>query len=202
MVSPETRENTSEIKAPRRYRETFFERLAFGAAENMGSVPSLVLHTLFFAGAFALRWFDFALDQILLLLTTVVSLEAIYMAIFIQMTVNRHARELSEVQEDIDEIQEDVEDIAEDVDDIAEDIDEIQEDIDEIQEDVDDIAEDVDELSEQEIAEASRLKQKSLGKNESELSASKSGNVSDHARQLEGMKKTLRKLLKEIETMK
>jgi methyl-accepting chemotaxis protein len=74
------------------------------------------------------------LDRVLLILTTIVSLEAIYLGIFIQMTVNKNTA-------DIDEIQEDVEDIAEDVDEIQKDIDEIQEDVDEIQEDVDEIVE-------------------------------------------------------------
>lgn len=49
----------------------------------------------------------------LLVLTTVVSLEAIYLSIFIQMTVNHQARELAELSEDVDEIQEDIEEISE-----------------------------------------------------------------------------------------
>lgn len=57
----------------------------------------------------------------LLVLTTAVSLEAIYLAIFIQMTVNRNARELQEVGEDIDEISEDIEEIGEDIDEMSED---------------------------------------------------------------------------------
>ncbi|HBY74527.1 TPA: hypothetical protein DEG21_01265 [Patescibacteria group bacterium] len=71
----------------------------------------------------------------LLILTTVVSLEAIYLAIFIQMTVNRNTLSLKAVEEDIDEIQEDIDEIQEDIDEIQEDVDEIQEDVDEITED-------------------------------------------------------------------
>jgi uncharacterized protein YoxC len=100
----------------------------------IGSVQSLFVHTMLFilcgiAGILHLaEW-----NSILLVLTTIVSLEAIYLSIFIQMTVNRHAEELEEVSEDVDEIQED--------------IDEIQKDIDEVQEDVEDIQEDVQEMS-------------------------------------------------------
>jgi uncharacterized protein YoxC len=71
----------------------------------------------------------------LLVLTTVVSLEAIYLAIFIQFTVNRQAQSLKEVEEDVESIQENVEELEEHVEEIKEDVEEIQEDIDEITED-------------------------------------------------------------------
>lgn len=51
----------------------------------------------------------------MLVLTTIVSLEAIYLAIFIQMTVNRSVESLREVEEDIEELAEDVEEIAEEL---------------------------------------------------------------------------------------
>lgn len=59
-------------------------------------------------------------EIVLLVLTTAVSLEAIYLAIFIQMTVNRNTASLAEVEEDIDEIQEDIDEIQEDIDEIEE----------------------------------------------------------------------------------
>ena len=58
---------------------------------------------------------------ILLVLTTTVSLETIYLAIFIQMTVNRNARELQEVGEDNNEISEDIEEISENINEMSED---------------------------------------------------------------------------------
>lgn len=59
-----------------------------------------------------------------MILTTAVSLEAIYLAIFIQMTVNRTTESLAGVEEDIDDIQEDIDDIQEDVsEDSIEDVD-------------------------------------------------------------------------------
>ena len=95
----------------------------------VGSVPSLILHSIAFTGFFlaallgVVSW-----DSMLLVLTTIVSLEAIYLAIFIQMSVNENTLSLREVEEDIDEIQEDVEEITEDIDEIQEDVEEMNED--------------------------------------------------------------------------
>ncbi|HVW74579.1 MAG TPA: DUF1003 domain-containing protein [Rhizomicrobium sp.] len=95
----------------------------------VGSLQSLVLHTvafvLFFGVAF-LHWV--AWDAMFLALTTVVSLEAIYLSIFIQFSVNRQAISLKEVEQDVESIQEDVEDLEEHVEDIKEEIEEISED--------------------------------------------------------------------------
>ena len=85
------------------------EELALKTTKYIGSFYSLVFHSIFFVGIFTLQWFGFKFDQIMLILTTAVSLEAIYLAIFIQMTVNRHANKLAEVSEDVEDISEDVE---------------------------------------------------------------------------------------------
>ncbi|EKD66431.1 MAG: hypothetical protein ACD_49C00042G0004 [uncultured bacterium (gcode 4)] len=92
------------------------------------SKSSLMVHTTFFVVCFISVLFWVKLEEMLLILTTVVSLEAIYLAIFIQMTVNRNTLSLKAVEEDIDEIQEDIDEIQEDVDEIQEDVDEITED--------------------------------------------------------------------------
>ncbi len=128
-------------------KNTKQKNVSLRATEWIGTTGSLVVHTVLFTVAFALPFFGFPIDQILLVLTTVVSLEAIYLAIFIQMSVNRHNKNLEEVSKDIDEIQEDVEEITTDVDEVSKDIDEIQEDVDEISKDIDEIQEDVDEIS-------------------------------------------------------
>ncbi len=86
-------------------------------------------------------------DMVLLIVTTVVSLEAIYLAIFIQMTVNRQAKELHDVSEDVEEIQEEVEEISKDVEEISEDVEDIQEDVEVMSKDVEEIQEDVEEMS-------------------------------------------------------
>ena len=96
------------------------EKLSVKLTNWVGTPGSILVHTILFIGCFSLTLFGFGLDQILLILTTVVSLEAIYLAIFIQMTVNRNTKSLEEVEEDIDELEEDVDEIQEDVEDIEE----------------------------------------------------------------------------------
>jgi biopolymer transport protein ExbB/TolQ len=110
----------------------------------VGSRTSVVLHTIFFLTTFSLILFGYNTDTVLLVLTTVVSLEAIYLSIFIQMTVNQNTQSLEEVEEDIEDIVEEVEEISEDIDEIQQNVDEIQEDVEEIQEDVDEIEKDSD----------------------------------------------------------
>ncbi len=100
----------------------------------VGSTSSLYIHTAMFLAAFILILLGVSEERVLLILTTLVSLEAIYLAIFIQMSVNKNTESLEEVEEDLGEIQEDIEDIQEDVDEIQEDIDEIEEDVDDIEE--------------------------------------------------------------------
>ena len=100
----------------------------------IGSPRSLLVHTIFFTVMVLLAFSDIGFDKVMLVLTTIVSLEAIYLSIFIQMTVNKHGEELEEVSEDIDEIQKDVDEIQEDVDEIQKDVDEIQEDVEDIEE--------------------------------------------------------------------
>ena len=159
----------------------------------MGSVPSLFAHTLVFIGFFASWWFGvMTLDSMLLILTTLVSLEAIYLSLLIQMTVNENTRALREVEDDIDEIQEDVEglgedieDIQEDIEEISEDIDEIQEDVEEINEDIDEIQEDVEELNEEEVA-----------------AAAEATRVATKAESLEKLTEDVRRILADLEEFK
>lgn len=102
------------------------EKVSFKLTNWVGTPGSIIAHSIFFVGIFSLLLFGFTLDQILLILTTAVSLEAIYLAIFIQMTVNRNTKSLEEVEEDIEEIQEDVEGLEDDVEEISEEIEDIQ----------------------------------------------------------------------------
>lgn len=106
---------------------------AFAVTRWVGSVQSIIAHTIAFTASFAAVWLGvLSFDRMLLVLTTILSLEAIYLAIFIQMTVNQTTASLEEVEQDIDEIQEDVEEIQEDVDEIQEDVGEMQEDMQEM----------------------------------------------------------------------
>ena len=100
-------------------------RFSIGATRWIGSTPSLITHTILFVGAFVLVYIGIDFDRVLLALTTVVSLEAIYLAIFIQMTINRTTAQLHDVEETVEEISEDIEEIHENVEDIQEDVEEI-----------------------------------------------------------------------------
>lgn len=87
---------------------TLLEKISFKITDWVGTPISLILHTLVFIGIFSLKYFGVNTDYLLLVLTTAVSLEAIYLSIFIQMSVNRSIESLEEVEEDIEDIQEDV----------------------------------------------------------------------------------------------
>lgn len=97
------------------------------ATSWVGTPKSLIVHTILFIVIFILPLLGVDFDTVLLILTTAVSLEAIYLAIFIQMTINRNTESLEEVEDDIEEIQEDFRDLEGNVEDISEDIDKIQE---------------------------------------------------------------------------
>ncbi|MEK7579193.1 MAG: hypothetical protein AAB460_01520 [Patescibacteria group bacterium] len=84
----------------------------------LGSPASLAIHTILFIGVFFLPYLGFSFDRVLLGLTTIVSLEAIYLSLFIQMTVNRNTESLQGVEEEIGEIQEDIGEITEDIDEL------------------------------------------------------------------------------------
>lgn len=122
----------------------------------VGSTSSLIVHTVLFFSAFLIAALGLAAwDTVLLVVTTLVSLEAIYLAIFIQMSVNRAQQSLAEVEADVAEIEENIEEISEDIEgiekdvaDIEENIDDISEDIEEIEKDVAGIEENIEEVSE------------------------------------------------------
>ncbi len=112
----------------RRRKQTLIDKISKKLIYNVGTNTSLVIHTCAFIGIFALRFFGVAIEEILLILTTILSIEAVYLAIFIQITVNRTTESLANVEEDIDDIQEDVDDIQEDVDSLETNFKEISED--------------------------------------------------------------------------
>lgn len=165
-------------------------RIIERVVDGMGSVPSLIVHTLVFAAFFLAAWIGIlSLDSMLLILTTIVSLEAIYLSLLIQMTVNENTKSLREVEEDIEDIQEDVEELGEDIEDIQEDIEGISEDIDEIQEDVEEMSEDLDEIQEdvEEMSEEDKAEEK---------------REQDSADQLERLTADVRKILADLEALK
>lgn len=113
------------------------ENFALKVTKWIGSVWSLIFHTIIFIFFFVLIYLGYNAEKVMLFLTTLVSLEAIYLSLFIQMTVNRHSEDIAEIAEDVDDIQEDIDDIQEDIEEISEDVEDIQEDIEEINEEED-----------------------------------------------------------------
>ena len=83
------------------------EKISFKLIRWIGTPYSVVFHTLIFVAVPALSFLGFELRTVLLMFTTWLSIEAIYLAIFIQMSVNRNTESLEEVDEDIEDIQED-----------------------------------------------------------------------------------------------
>src|SRR5262245_55761842 len=109
------------------------KKLMARGAENVtkwvGSTASVLLHTLLFVVSFLLPYLGIVtFDRMLLVLTTMVSLEAIYLSIFIQISLNMNNQNIEIIQEEIEEISEDIDEIGEDIEEIQKDVDEIQED--------------------------------------------------------------------------
>ncbi len=168
---PKFQEMGREERRERNIR--FLEKITDGIMWWIGSIPSLIAHSIIFITAFLLPVFNLvSVDKMLLVLTTVLSLEAIYLAIFIQMSVNRSQEHIDDIREDIEEIQDDIEEISEDIDDI--------------QEDIEDIAEDEDEDDHSERAKNVMLKS-NISSNKSDIKALKEM-ISNLQQQLEEMK--------------
>lgn len=134
------------------------EKLALKTTSYIGSPASLILHSVFFVGIFSLQYIGYGFDKIMLILTTIVSLEAIYLSIFIQITVNNQTKQILEVSEDIDEISEDVDEISEDIDDIQEDVEEISKDVDEISEDFEELSEEFEKDEKEDMENGEKIK--------------------------------------------
>ncbi len=173
--------------------EDFLDRLAVNATQRIGSLASIITHTVLFAGIFGLQWLGLTLDKILLILTTIVSLEAIYLAIFIQMTINRQARKIAEVGVDVVGIQENVEEISKELDEIQEDVEEIQEDAKEISEDMEGIQEHIEHIEEnvEDLSEE-------MEKDDREDAAERT----EDQQKIAKIEQVLEELLREIKTLK
>lgn len=100
------------------------ETLALSASNAFGSVWSVIIHTVLFICAFIFIATGTDLNKVLLVLTTFVSLEAIYLSIFIKMSSNKQSKTLERVEKDMDEIVNDVEEMKKDVEEIRVDVDE------------------------------------------------------------------------------
>lgn len=101
-------------------KQPLLERFADRVPRMMGTPGSIFIHTILFGLALLLILFGFDANRVMLVLTTAVSLEAIYLSLFIQMSVNRQQHHIKEITADVEDIQEDIEDIQEDVEDLTE----------------------------------------------------------------------------------
>jgi peptidoglycan hydrolase CwlO-like protein len=194
-------------KIPKLHQVSVFEKVT----GFTGSYISILIHTIIFAIFLLLPVFgilDF--EKSLLILTTIVSLEAIYLALFIQMTVNRNTQSLENVEEDIQEIQEDVEEISDDVEELAEDVEDIQEsqeemakDLEEIQEDVEEISESQDEIEKEldELAEDVEDISEEVEETDEEIRIEEA-RKEEQKNRLEKIENTLELLLREITSLK
>jgi uncharacterized membrane protein len=146
----------------------------------MGSMQSIFIHSILFIVFLTLPFYTtIGYDSALLILTTIVSLEAIYLALFIQISINRQTKVVEEISDDIEEVHEHVEEINESVDEIEKDVDELQEDIEDITEEME---EDEKEEEHEEVQENKRKEEQKL--------------------RLEKIEQTLEVLLKEIHNLK
>ena len=113
----------------------------------MGSNVSVVLHTLFFLGALLSPvLFNLSFDTILLVLTTVVSLEAIYLSLFIQRSVNKQSIRLGDVEEALDDVEESVDNVEKALDDVEESVDNVEKALDDVEESVDNVEKSLDDV--------------------------------------------------------
>jgi len=164
-------------------------RMIEGIIVWIGSPTSLVIHTIIFAGFFTvsfLKWVSW--DLMFAVLTNVVSLEAIYLAIFIQMSVNRQAASLKVVEEDVGDIQENIEELGENVEELGENVEELGENVEELGENVEDLKEDVEDI------------QEDIG----DISEDDDDDVHDRkqAEMLEALTNDIKTMLRHLETLK
>ena len=105
---------------------SLIDRISDKITSWVGSTASLIFHTISFICAILTHWvFGVSYDSIFLVLTTVVSLEAIYISIFIQRAVNHQSLRLGEVEESIDDVEEALDDVEEALDDAEDSMDDI-----------------------------------------------------------------------------
>jgi hypothetical protein len=72
-------------------KKSFLNRLPGIVIKWVGSINSLIVHTLLFTLNFSLLFFGVDFNTVLLILTTVVSIEAIYLSIFMQISINQQS---------------------------------------------------------------------------------------------------------------
>lgn len=147
--------------AKKKTKNKQLEDLAIRVTELIGTPLSIIIHTALFVISFLFVLVGVEFNTVLLVLTTIVSLEAIYLSLFIQLSVNKNTASLEEVEEDIGEIAEDVEGLEGDVEGLEGNIKKMRENMKELEADIEDISEDVDKLGDEEPTEEELIHQQS-----------------------------------------
>lgn len=80
------------------------EKISERTAEWVGSTKSIITHSIAFLMIFLTYFVGVSFATILLVLTTLVSLEAIYLSIFVQMTVNKHSKHLKKHTDELEKL--------------------------------------------------------------------------------------------------
>lgn len=139
--------HTLKTMVKKKSKSKQLEQAALKITEWVGTPASILIHSGLFIVAFLFYFLGVAFDTILLVLTTIVSLEAIYLSLFIQLSVNKNTQSLEEVEEDIEEIQEDVDDLSGEFDEIAEDVEGLEGNIKKLRENVTELGADIEDIS-------------------------------------------------------
>lgn len=84
---------------------TRFEKFALKITHWIGTPASLLIHSLVFTTVLVMM-FVFDPGKVLLVFTTALSMEAIYLTIFVQMSLNKASKTLIEMGENVDELME------------------------------------------------------------------------------------------------
>ena len=92
-------------------KPNLLEQISFKLTRLIGSPLSLILHTALFGGFFILRYFGLIPNAFVLVLAAGVCLEALYLVIFVQMTIKNNTVSLTKMQEKIDQIQQEEEEV-------------------------------------------------------------------------------------------
>jgi len=145
----------------KRKKESPIERGAVQITEWLGTPISIGIHTCVFTLAFLSYFLGVNFNTVLLVMTTFLSIEAIYLSLFIQLSVNVTKESLEDVEEDIEDIQEDVEglegtsrEMMEDVEGLEGNVRRLRKNMQGLEEDVEDISEDIDRFTLDEDKEA------------------------------------------------
>lgn len=77
---------------------SIFDKCATGIAKASGTPTSLVIHTIAFAAILSLYFFGVDFDTVLLILTTLLSIEAIYLGILNQIIQNKIAEQSPDIE--------------------------------------------------------------------------------------------------------